>query len=102
MTRVISLTAQGGPRQTTRSYAECGGIAPFAPEPGCVGAAAVDYDGSQTLLDPTALAFFPLRDGKLATIEQVVSDEVLRTVGADRLGRVYAKVDIEEVRRRHP
>ncbi len=105
VTRVIGLSNAGGPSQTMRRYRGCEGtssLAPFVQEPGRVGAVAVDYRGSQTLLDSTALAFFPKSEGCLATVETIVSDEELRKMGADRLAPVYAKLDIEELRRHLP
>lgn len=98
-TRILSLSAEGGPRQAGRRYAAGTSLAPFGQEPGRVGAVAVDYGGSQTLLDPTALAFFPLREGALATLEQILADETLRKQGADGLAEVYGKLDVEEIRR---
>lgn len=98
-TRILSLTKDGGPRQVTRRYAEQGNLAPFVQEPGLIGVVAVDIDGSRTLLDPTALAFFASADGGLATIEEMLADDALRRDGAGRLADVYAKIDPEEVDR---
>lgn len=101
-TRAVSLTRDGGPRQVARKYDGCGGVAPFVQQPGPVAAVAVDYRGSQTLLDPSALAFFPKSETQLATVEEIVADESLRVTGAGRLAPLYAGLDIEEMRRHRP
>jgi len=102
VTRVVSLAKEGGPTQVTRRYVKGNAVSPFGQYPGRVGAVAVDCGHGQTLLDPTALAFFVLPDGKLATIERMVADESVRVDGAGRLAAVYAKVDPEEVRAQRP
>ena len=98
VTRVISLTAGGGPSQVDRHYpGVSGNLAPFVEAPGRIGAVAVDYHGSQTLLDPTALAFFPQGD-RLATVEEIRTDAGLRRDGCGRLADAYGKIDIDEIR----
>src|SRR5690606_21005771 len=98
VTRVVSLSHDGGPHQTMRSYFK-GSISPFVQRPGRIGAVAVDYRGSQTLLDPTAMALFPIADGRLATLERIQVDAQLRTQGAGRFASAYGQIDIDEIRR---
>ncbi|MBI2190475.1 MAG: hypothetical protein HYU36_00655 [Planctomycetes bacterium] len=104
VTRVISLTSSGGPRQVTRRYDGQTNLAPFVQQPGPVGAVAVDYATSQTLLDPTGLVFFPVSgDGEaLATLEAILADESMLLGGAGRLAPFYARMDPEELRRHRP
>jgi hypothetical protein len=99
-TRVASLDKDGGPRQTAYNR-NAGRVLSYAQTPGSVGAVAVSVRGQQTLLDPAALAFFPAGPGRLASIEQIVSDESLRQAGAGRLAPIYARLDLEELLR-HP
>lgn len=99
--RVVSLRQSGGPTQVTRKFEKASAIAPFIQHPGPVGAVAVDYQNSQTLLDPNGMAFFPVSGSKLATVEQIVADETIRLAGAGRLAGIYAQLDIDEMRR-HP
>jgi len=101
-TRAVWLHRDGGPRQVDRQYEASSSPAPFMMHPGVIGCAAVDYDGSQTLLDPTAFAFFPLDDNKLATVERITADADLRKQGAGLLADAYGKLDIEEMRRHLP
>jgi len=102
VTRVISLTESGGPKQVTRRYAAYPQLAPFVQQPGRIGAVAVNYRSSQTLLDPTALAFFINLEGRMATLEEMLANESLRRDGAGRLAPIYGKVDPAEVRRQKP
>ena len=102
VTRIVSLTRDGGPLQVARTYETCRGLAPFVQEPGAVGAVAVDYRGSQTLLDPTGMVFFPNSDESLATIEEMLSDEDILRKGAGSYASIYSRVDIDEVRRHLP
>jgi len=97
-TRVLSLTAEGGPRQVTRGYTPPN-LAPFWQHPGRVGCVAVDYRDNQTLLDPTALACFVAGNSCLLTVEEMLADEAARRDGAGALAAVYARLDVEEMRR---
>lgn len=97
VTRVISLTRKGGPEQTDRRYTKSPNLAPFVQIPGQIGAVAVDYGTSQTLLDPTALAFFP-RGDRLASAEEILAAAPLRRDGAGRLAEIYGKIDLDEIR----
>ena len=101
VTRVVSMTNEGGPRQVTRTYAACTNLAPFVQEPGPVGAVAVDYRGSQTILDPTGMVFFP-KSGALATVEEMLADELVLQEGAGRYASIYSRMDIDDVRHHLP
>jgi hypothetical protein len=92
VTRVLSLARDGGPKRAARHDV-------FGQRAAPVGVVAVEYGGSSTLLDPSALAIFPRSDGTLATVEEVLTDGALRAEGAGQLSQVYAKVDAEELRR---
>lgn len=97
VTRTISLTRKGGPEQTDRRYTKSPNLAPFVQIPGQIGAVAVDYGTSQTLLDPTALAFFSLGE-RLAAVEEIRAAAPLRRDGAGRLAEIYGKIDLDEIR----
>jgi hypothetical protein len=99
-TRVVMLDADGGPRRAARRYAGCNNLAPAVAEPQAVAAVAVDYRGSQTVLDPNALLFCPAPGGgeRLATVEEIVGSPETAAV-AGRLTRAYAGLDIGELRR---
>ncbi len=92
VTRVLNLNRDGGPRRA-------GPHDVFDQRPGPVGVTAVEYGGSSTLLDPSALAIFPKGDGTLATVEDILVDGGLRAEGAGRLSGVLARMDPEELRR---
>lgn len=92
VTRVLSLGRDGGPRRAARNDV-------FGQRAAPVGAVAVEYGGSSTLLDPSAMAIFPKGDGTLATVEEILTDGGLRAECAGRLSPVYAKIDAEELRR---
>lgn len=97
-TRVISLTKEGGPVQTKRSYSKATSIANFVQAPGRIGMVAVEYQNSLTLLDPTTLSFFPKKN-KLACLEEVLSNDGLLREGAGLLAPAIKKISIEEVKR---
>ncbi len=99
VTRVVSLSRDGGPEQVSRCYRGMKTLGPFVQQPEMIGAVVVDYEGSQTVLDPSALAFFPESPKVLATVEDMLADDTLRTRGADGLAEAYGKLNIEEMRR---
>lgn len=121
VTRVVSLTRDGGPRQVTLKYEANTNLAPFVQHPGPVGAVAVDYRSSQTLLDPTGMAFFPAGHAQsaegnsppqdaaaaplcplLATLEEMLAGPAILAEGAGLLASIYAKLDPDELRRHRP
>jgi len=98
-TRVVSLSAAGGPTRAPRCCELSKHLPAFGQQAGRVGAVAVDYGRGRTLLDPTGLVFFMKADGTLATVEEMLADEGLRREGAGRLAEVYGGVDAEEIAR---
>lgn len=96
-TRVVCLGENGGPRQMDRSFEGSKNLAPFDQHPGPVAAVAVDYEGGQVLLDPTNAIDFDLKP-----VETIVSDADLRARCAGGLADVFAKLDIDEMRRHQP
>lgn len=95
VTRVLSLQKDGGPKLADRH-------SPYWQKAGPIGAVAVEYRGDHTILDPTALAFFPKTEKQLATMDEMLKDEKLRREGAGKMADVFAKIDPDEVRREQP